>query len=85
MALTQIEELEKAIQIVSEWNASRQADEIIAVFFNLEELDLDKDPELWDQLRQAIADNEDFQYEGFQKEMKILRKRAKLGYWFWNI
>ena len=85
MAITQKQQLENAILIVSEWHANRLPDEIIALFFNLEDLDQSKDEDLWEQLEQAIKDNNEFKFEGFQLALKALRNRTKKGYWWWDL
>ena len=85
MAENQQQELESSIKIISEWHGDRLPDEIISVFYNLEELNQGKDIQLWKKLEEAIKANDEFKYDRFQFEMKTFRKRAKEGYFWWNL
>ena len=84
MAETQEQTLKRYIWIIEDWHGNRLPDEIISVFFNLEELDQSKNKELWQQLKQAIKNNKEFEFEGFQLDMQSLTERANQGYWWWK-
>lgn len=65
MIETERQQLKRYISILKDWHGNMLPDHVLVVFDGLEELNQDKNPDLWAELDRVILENDEFNWKPF--------------------
>lgn len=77
------EQLKREIRIIREWDLDRNPAEVESSFLHLMDLDRQQNRDLWNDLRAALARNEDLRHPEVLKFLDRADLAAE-GYWWYD-
>ncbi len=83
MTKTELEKLNHYLFVIKNWTEKQSMLALVDAFLQLNSLDVTKNQEMWDKIKEALSQNPEFRDKELLSYITY-KEYARQGYWWWD-